>query len=112
MRTTKPDLLSSSPPNSHFTLLTEEGALELKNSVSLPRSFHLCVLLLIQENKVLQRIRLPVQEMQEMRGLSLGGEDPLEEEMATYSSILAWKILWTGKSEGLQFMGSLRARHD
>ena len=89
---TKSDLLSSSPPSSHFTLLTEEGALELRNLISLPRSFHLCVLLLIQKNKALQRIRLPVQEMQEMRGLSLGGEDPLEEEMATYSSILAGKI--------------------
>ena len=47
-----------------------------------------------------------------MKGLSLGGEDSLEEKMATYSSILAWKIPWTGKPEGLQFMGSQRARHD
>ena len=37
---------------------------------------------------------------------SLGQEDPLEKEMATHSSILAWKILWTEKSGGLQSMGS------
>ena len=35
----------------------------------------------------------------------LGQEDPLEEEMATHSSILVWKIPWTGEPGGLQFMG-------
>ena len=43
--------------------------------------------------------------MQEMQVLSLGWEDPLEKEMATHSSILAWKTLWTEESGGLQFMG-------
>ena len=38
-----------------------------------------------------------MQETQEMQVQSLGQEDPLEEEMATYSSILAWKIPWTEK---------------
>ena len=37
---------------------------------------------------------------------SLGGEDPLEKEMATYPSILAWKIPWTEEPGGLWFMGS------
>ena len=37
---------------------------------------------------------------------SLGWEDPLEKEMATHPSILAWKILWTEKPGGLQSMGS------
>ena len=37
---------------------------------------------------------------------SLGREDPLEEEMTTHSSILAWKAPWTGKPDGLQSMGS------
>ena len=37
---------------------------------------------------------------------SLGQEDPLEKEMATHSSILAWKIPWTEEPGGLQFMGS------
>ena len=37
---------------------------------------------------------------------SLGGEDPLEKEMATLSSILAWRIPWTEEPGGLQSMGS------
>ena len=48
--------------------------------------------------------------MQERQVLSLGWEDPLEEEMATNSSILAWKILQTEESSRLQFMGSKRVR--
>ena len=43
--------------------------------------------------------------MQEIQAQSLGQEDPLEEEMVTHSSILAWKILWTEESGGLQSMG-------
>ena len=43
-----------------------------------------------------------MQEMQETRIQSLGQEDPLEEEMATHLSILAWRIPWTEKSGGLQ----------
>ena len=43
---------------------------------------------------------------------SLGWEDPLEEGMATHSSILAWRIPWTEKPGGLQSMGSQRVRHD
>jgi len=46
--------------------------------------------------------------MQEIRVPSLGQEDPLEEEMATHSSILAWEIPWTEESGGLQCMGSKR----
>ena len=44
--------------------------------------------------------------MQEMWVQSLGQEDPLEEEMATHSSILSWKIPWTELSAGLQSTGS------
>ena len=43
--------------------------------------------------------------MQEMRVKSLGRENPLEEEMATHSSILAWEIPWTEETGGLQSMG-------
>ena len=50
--------------------------------------------------------------MQETRLWSLGGEDPLEEEMATLSSTLAWKIPWTEELCRLQSMGSQRVRHD
>ena len=50
--------------------------------------------------------------MQKARILSLGGEDPLEKEMATHSSTLAWRIPWTEEHGGLQSMGSQRIRHD
>ena len=43
--------------------------------------------------------------MQEMWVRSQGQEDPLEKEMATHSSIVAWEISWTEKSGGLQYMG-------
>ena len=43
---------------------------------------------------------------------SLGWEDPLEEGMATHSSILAWRILWTEEPGGLQSMGSQKVGHD
>ena len=46
------------------------------------------------------------------RGLALGQEDPLEKEMATHSSILAWKMSWTQEPGGLQSMGSQRVGHD
>ena len=41
-----------------------------------------------------------------------GREDPLEEEMATHSSILGWKIPWTEEPDGLQSMESQKAGHD
>ena len=46
--------------------------------------------------------------MQEIRFPSLGWEDPLEKEIASHSSILAWEIPWTEEPGGLQFMGSQR----
>ena len=50
--------------------------------------------------------------MQETGVRSLGWEDPLEKEMATHSSILAWRILWTEESDRLQSMGIQRVGHD
>ena len=52
-----------------------------------------------------------VQETQEMWVQSLGREDPLEEEMATHSSILAWRIPWTEEAGGLQPMELQRVGH-
>ena len=51
-------------------------------------------------------------DRQELHVQSLGGEDPLEEEMATHSSILAWEIPWTEEPGGLQSMGSRRVSPD
>ena len=44
--------------------------------------------------------------------LLLSGEDPLEEEMATHSSLLSWRIPWTEEPGGLQSMGSQRVGQD
>ena len=55
-------------------------------------------------------MRLPA--MQETWVRPLGWEDPLEEGMATHSSILAWRIPWTEEPGGLQSMGSQRVVHD
>ena len=58
-----------------------------------------------------QRIKhLPA--MQETQVQSLGWEDPLEKEMATHSSILAWRIPWTEEPDRLQSTGSPRVGHD
>ena len=54
--------------------------------------------------------RMPA--MWETQVRSLGREDPLEEEMATYSSTLAWKIPWTEEPGRLQSMRSQRVGHN
>ena len=54
--------------------------------------------------------RLPT--MWEIRVRSLGQEDPLEKEMATHSSTLAWKIPWMEKPDKLQSVGLQRVGHD
>ena len=53
-----------------------------------------------------------MQETQETWVQSLGLEDPLEEGMATYSNMLAWKIPWIEEPGGLQSMGLQRVGHD
>ena len=53
-----------------------------------------------------------MQETQEIQVQYLVQEDSLEKEMATHSSILAWKMPWTEESGGLQSMGSQRAGHN
>ena len=50
--------------------------------------------------------------IQETRAQPLGWEDPLEKEMATYSSILAWRIPWTEEPGRPQSMGSQRGGHN
>ena len=51
-------------------------------------------------------------ELQKTRVQSLGGEDPLEEGMATHSCILSWRIPWTEEPGTLRFMGLQRVRYD
>ena len=52
------------------------------------------------------------ESMREARVQSLGGEDPLEESVATRSSILAWRVPWTEEPGGLQSVGSHRVGHN
>ena len=66
---------------------------------------------IIRTSLVAQRLKhLPA--MQETQVRSLGWEDPLEKEMATHFSILAWRIPWMEEPGGLQSMGSHRVGHD
>ena len=55
---------------------------------------------------------LAVQETQETWVQSLGGEDPLEKEMATHSCILAWRIPWTEETDRLQSIKSQRVGYN
>ena len=81
------------------TLLLARGDLELANAVII------ILILLMIASLVAQRLkRLP--PMWKIRVWSLGQEDPLEKEMATHSSILAWRIPWTEEPGRLQSTGS------
>ena len=67
--------------------------------------------LVARASLVAQRLKcLPA--VRETRVLSLGWEDPLEKEVATHSSVLAWRIPWREEPSRLQSMGSQRVRHD
>ena len=71
----------------------------------------LALLCLSRASLVAQSVKnLPA--VQETQVRSLGWEDPLEKEMATHSSILAWKTSWTEEPGGLQSMGSQTVGHD
>ena len=63
-----------------------------------------------QWSKKKKKISLPVQETQETRVGFLGPEDPLKKEMATHSSILAWRIPWVGELGRLESIRSYRIR--
>ena len=60
---------------------------------------------------VAQTVKNPL-AMQETQVQSLGREDPLEEEVAIHSTILAWRIPWTEEPDRLQSMGLQRVGHD
>ena len=66
---------------------------------------------MVRDSQVAQTIKnLPA--LQETQIHSLGWEDPQEKEMATHSSIFAWRIPWTEELGGLQSMGLQRVGHD
>ena len=77
------------------------------------KAFQKCIIKynLLQDFPVAQTAKYLL-AMQETRVLSLGREDPLEKEMATYPSVLAWRIPWTEEPGELRSQGSQRAVHD
>ena len=66
----------------------------------------------VSRSSLVARMVKNLPAIQETQVQSLGREDPLEREMATHSSILAWRIPWTEEPGGLQSMGSQRVGHD
>ena len=94
-----------------FSVCDHYTSVSLSYTCSLSRSQgckpHNCPL----TSLVAQMIKKPP-AMQETQVPSLGGEDPLEKQMATHSSVPAWKIPWTEESGGLQLTGSQRVGHD
>ena len=68
--------------------------------------------LVVQWTSLVAQLVKHLPTMQETRVQSLGREDPLEKEMATHSSILAWRIPWMEEPGGLQSMGLQRVGHN
>ena len=97
-------------------MLTETGYLPAQNCVLTPAFMSLGQQLLVKEG--VGKILFPAQSVKhlptrwETQVQSLGREDLLEKEMATHSSILAWKIPWMEEPGRLQSMGSQRVRHN
>ena len=102
------DSQESSPTPQHsafFTVQLSHPYMTSGKTIALTRrTFVGKVMSLLFNMQVVQTVKcLPT--MQETWVRSLGGEDPLEKEMATYSSTLAWKIQWTEESGRLQSTG-------
>ena len=74
--------------------------------------FFLCLLSLPHGGFLVAQMVKNLPALRETWVRSLGQEDPLEKEMATHSSFLAWRITWTEEPGGLQSMGSQRVGHD
>ena len=97
--------IATNPPSVNTSLIMLLSL--LKSFSNSPLSIR-CASLVAQSLLLLQCKRLP--EMQETQIQSLGQEDPLEEEMTTYSSILAWEIPRTEEPGGLQSTGSQKSQ--
>ena len=82
------------------------------NRQMIHQSFHLNKYLMMFGASQVAQMVTNLSAVQESRLQSLDWEDPLEKVMTSYSSIPAWRILWTEELGGLQSMESKRARHD
>ena len=83
--------------------------MDIRVSVSFP--IYNFVLVYAQASQVVLVVKNPPANSEDMKGGFNSWEDPLEEELAAYSSVLAWKIPWTEESAGL-VCGSQRVGHD
>ena len=72
------------------------------------KTFYNILLMLTLMTQTVKNLPYSVEDL----GLTPGQEDPLEKEMPTHSSILAWRILWTEEPGGLQSMGPHTVGHD
>ena len=110
-------ILHSLPCISGWNLIQHEMALSLIRKpghiLCLPAPSSVCLALwkCYGASTMAQQVKNPP-AMQEMQVQSLNGEDPLDKEMATHSSILAWEFSWTEEPGVLQCMRSQRVRHD
>ena len=93
-------------------LLLKMGNLELTNAPTNPCYHHIDAAYDCSMASLVAQTVKRMPAMQETWVQSLGREDPLQESMATHSSILAWRIPWTEGPGRLQSMGSQRVRHD
>ena len=93
------DLLYSTGNYTQYSIITYNGKESEKESICM----YVCI---TWASLVVQTVK------RETQVRPLGREDLLEKEMASHSSILAWKIPWTGQPGGLQSMGSQRVGHD
>ena len=116
------------PPSMGFSRQEYWSGVPLPSPMSVPEyTYNLCLSLelfasfnssnfyLILIVSTLHLLKLPLKRLPAMRETwfrSLGREDPLEKEMATHSSILAWRIPWTEEPGGLQSTGLQRVGHD
>ena len=85
---------------------------ELTGYIYIHIYMYICIYMKIFPSGLVVKNPRAMQELQKLWVQSSGQEDPLVKEMATQSSILAWKILWTEEPGGLQSMGSQRVEHD
>ena len=100
--------------NTLRTAIVEYRTIKFKKQVMSPkcnRNTNTFTVKSIRTSLVAQTVKR-LSTMRETRLRTLGWEDPLEKEMATHSSTLAWKIPWTGEPGRLQSIGSQRVRHD
>ena len=128
MTSSKPSYLPKAPPPVTITLEVRASTYELESGApkysahntdqrkkaESPNWYGRDISITVEEHgtsQVAQMVKT-LSAMWETWVQSLSGEDPLEKEMATQSSILAWRLPWTEEPGGLQPMGSERVGHD